>query len=79
MEKDVIKEKIDMLRDTRNHLWNATVVTIGGTIAVAFNMGYIISWFLFPIGFLFSIIFFQAYFKKEIEIDNLITKLGEVN
>ncbi len=75
MRKDAIIKEIDMLRDTRNHLWNATLVTISGTFALAYGSNSPIKIFFICAGVIFAILFFNGYFHKEDEIKKLTKKL----
>ncbi len=75
MKKDSLKKEIDSLRDTRNHNWNALILTIGGTLAVSFNLDSIYKWVLLFIGIVLNIIFIYAYFDKETKIDKLTQEL----
>ena len=75
MKKDAIKKQIDSLRDIRNHHWNALIVTIGGTIAITFNLNSIINGGLFLTGIILTFIFINGYFNKEAQINNLIKNL----
>jgi intracellular septation protein A len=75
MDKDFIKKRIDYLRDERNHLWTALIVTIGGTLTLLFNMDNILKAIFFILGLIFSVIFLLGYFKKVDQIELLFDKL----
>ncbi len=76
MNKDYIKKRIDYLRDERNHLWAALVLTFGGTLALLFNLNNdSLKITFFIIGLLFSTIFLLAYFKKDDQIEKFFIML----
>ena len=75
MEKDSIQKQIDCIRDIKNHLWTGLIVSISGTIGVSFNINSLYKIILLIIGVLLIIIFFLAYFQKDLIIENLLNKL----
>lgn len=75
--KDSVKKRIDYLRDERNHIWTSLMVTLGGTLALMFNLNSKLKIIFFIFGVLFSIIFFYAYFKKDEKFELLIKKIEE--
>ena len=77
MDKEDIRKQIDIQRDIKTHLWNALLLTIAGTIGLSFNLNSYYKFFLLIIGIVLSIIFFLAYFKKDIYMEYLLDKSGK--
>ena len=75
MSKDIVQKRIDYLRDIKNNIWTATIVSIGGTIALLFNLDNKLKIILFIIGILVSFILLYAYFRKDDEIELQFAKL----
>jgi len=47
MSKESIQKEIDCLRDVKNHLWNATIVSVGGSLTLMFNVDNLLRFNLF--------------------------------
>lgn len=77
MKKDAVKKEIDTIRDVRNHIWNATIVTIGGTVAILFNLDSMLKIIFFIIGLIIIPFLVNGYFQKENKINLLIKELKE--
>ena len=77
MKKDSLQKQIDCIRDIKGHLWTGLVVSISGTIGLSFNLDNLYKVILLIIGVLLIIVFFYAYFQKDIVLENLISKLKE--
>lgn len=77
MSKEAIQKEIDRLRDEKNHLWNALIVSVGGSLALLFNLDNPFKLIFSIVGFLVGFIFLNGYFKKDDKIDELIEKLKE--
>lgn len=75
MKNDSIKKQIDCIRDIKSHLWTGLVVSIGGTIGLSFNIDSLYKIILVIIGIVLIIVFFLAYFQKDILIESLLNKL----
>ena len=75
MTKEAIQKEIDCLRDVKNHLWNAIIVSIGGSVALTFNLNDLWKYTLFVSGILLSFIFLNGYFQKDDKINELLEKL----
>ena len=79
MEKEALQKEIDFQRDVKTHLWNALIVSTGGTLALLFNLKGSLKIGLFILGILFIGVLFFGYFRKDDQIDYLIKKLRELN
>ncbi|NLF83795.1 MAG: hypothetical protein GX568_07420 [Candidatus Gastranaerophilales bacterium] len=75
MNKDCLKEKINSLRDIRNHNWQALILTIGGTLALLFNMDTALRKLFFALGIVVIFILINAYFEKENRIRKYIKEM----
>jgi len=72
-----IEKQIDYENNIKNHLWNALILSIIGTIGLVLNPNTNTKKILIGVGVLFIAIFFNAYFKKDDKIQNLINKLED--
>ena len=79
MYKDIIFKRIDVLRDSKNNLWTASLVSLSGTLTLMFNLDSKLKILFFCLGSLFSAIFVYGYFKKDDQIEYLISKLNKEN
>ena len=77
MNKEKLIKQIDFECKIKDHLWNATILSIGGTIGLSLNVDSLYKEILIGIGILFSCIFFRGYLKKDDRIENLFKKLEE--
>ena len=70
------KKEIDIIIHERNHLWNALILTIGGTLTlILFTTKIIFHYSLIFVGILFIIIFINGYFKKGDVLRKLLNKI----
>ena len=75
---DRIKEKIINQINIRNNIWNALMLSIGGTLTLLFNINNNLIRNIFLVfGVLLTLFFLFAYFKNNDCIENLINKLKE--
>lgn len=77
MSKEKLIKQIDFECKIKDHLWNAMILSLGGTIGLSLNSDSSYKKILICIGILFSLIFFVGYFKKDDGIENLFKKLEE--
>jgi len=81
MTKEAIQKEIDCLRDTKNHLGNALIVSLGGSLALllsitlVFDFSNLIKLIFCNAGFILGFIFLNGYFKNDDKIYKLIEKL----
>lgn len=77
MSKEKTLKEIDVLINEKNHLWNALIITIGGSLTLLFSVKGFITYLFFIVGILFAAIFLNGYFRKDDLIKNLLTKIDE--
>jgi hypothetical protein len=78
MSKNGIEKEIDYLRDAKTHLWIAGLSSFGGSISfLAFNIPLFFKITGFLTGFIFSVGFFDNYFKKGDMIEKRINFLKD--
>ena len=76
MSKSYLKEKASCLRNEMNHLWGAIFVTGGGSFGLSV-VEYKTIWiyFLIFLGFIWAIIFINAYIVRGTELAKIIEQL----
>lgn len=78
MNKDeIIKKEIDCHISIKTHMWNALIVSIGGTLTLIQHLNSKINIFLFILGILLIGILFVSYFNRDDNIERLFKKLRE--
>ena len=75
MDKDVLQREIDYQINTKNNLWYALIVSIGGTLSLLINPDNKIMIALIVLGFLSSMLLINGYFKRNDIIEKLIDKM----
>ncbi|HSA06909.1 MAG TPA: hypothetical protein P5556_06995 [Candidatus Gastranaerophilales bacterium] len=75
MDTEALKKEIDILINERNHLWNALILTVAGTISLIFSVKTLLIYILIFAGISFAIIFFNGYFNKKDMLQKLLNKL----
>lgn len=77
MDKDILKEQINCLRNEMTHLWGTTFL-FGGTSLMLLLRGISnIEQVMGILGMIVSCILFRAYFIRYDEIKRLINKMKE--
>jgi len=77
-EQRINSKEIDHEINIKNNLWNAFMVTVGGTISLMFTFDNWMKIIFIFIGFLFSAVLLNGYFKKEDSIEKLIQELRKM-
>lgn len=77
MNKDKILKEIDCQRDIKNHLWNALVLSLAGSLGLLFANGSLLRNILIITGFLSFLIFANGYFAKDEHIKRMLNKLED--
>jgi len=78
MDRDYLMEKSSALRNEMSHIWGGAFVIGGGISTIVLTLNWNLVKILFClIGFLFIIIFLNAYMIKRMDLVNTINKLKE--
>lgn len=72
MNEQIKLKEIDDNINIRNNLWNALIITSGGTLSLLINPDNITKKVLIIVGFIFFIIFLNAYFVRSDYINKLL-------
>ena len=71
-----VEKEIDYQISVKNNFWNATVLSIGGTLGLLFAQIGIVKYLFVFTGALFSYIFLKGYFTRSTIIECLIKKIN---
>ena len=77
MSNKKTEQKINIIRDERNHIWTSFLVTMSGSLALIIQFGYNLKSLLGILGLIIAVLLFIIYLKRSIELDNLIKKIKE--
>jgi len=77
MSNKKTKQKINIIRDERNHIWTSFLVTISASLALIIQLSYNFKTFTGFLGIILALFLFIIYLKRSIELDNLIKKIKE--
>lgn len=77
MDKEQLKQIIDLHKNMLTHIWTLALVTIAGTLSLLQNLNNPINIILLPTGFLIFVILLYFYMSKVIMLNKLIGKLKD--
>ena len=72
-----IEKRIDYENNVKNHLWNALILSIVGTLGFIIDPNTSTKKIMIGIGAFFIYVFANAYFIKDNQIQKLINKLED--
>lgn len=75
MNKNKINRQIDFELKIKDHLWNAMMLTLAGTIGLTLSGFSLYKAILIIVGIILLTIFINAYFRKDDKVKKLIDKL----
>jgi len=75
MNKIGLQKELDYLLLAKSNLWTIFIATSAGSLGLLFLSFSILKWVLMLLGFVFSIIFIDNYFKKDDRIEAIIKEL----
>lgn len=79
MKKESISKKIDCVRDVKNQIWTAFMLSLGSAIALSSHLNNSYDKFLCYTGAILALLLFFIYFKKDDQISILVDKLEKEN
>lgn len=77
MGKALKIEKLNSLRNEMTHIWGSAFILCGGSMTLLFNEYNPIKYFFGVLGFVLTIIIFNAYFTRRIEMQKMLKDLEE--
>jgi len=75
MDKEYLKENIIHERNLKDNFWLAFIATFGASLAIILNSDNVFKVPFALSGFFLSYMLFNAYFKRFLKIENLLSKL----
>lgn len=70
--EEIVQKEIDYQISSKSNIWNAAIVTIGGTISLLFAKPVPLTALLFFIGYIAVIILVSMYISKRKRIEYLL-------
>lgn len=79
MKKESVNKKIDCVRDVKNQIWTAFMLSLGSAVALSTHLHNLYDKTLCIIGVILALLLFFMYFKKDDQINLLLDKLEKEN
>ncbi len=77
MNKTLKVEKLNSLRNEMTHIWGSAFILGGGSMTLLFNEYNPVKYFFGMLGFILTIIIFNAYFTRRSEMQQMLKNLEE--
>ncbi len=72
-----MSKEINAFKSEKGHIWTSFLILISGTFTLIFSSGNKTKLFFIGLGFIFSILLFYVYLKKNDQIELLLNKIDE--